>query len=77
MSTSIARVPSTPVRDNSAEEKIRVRAYELFERRGAEHGRALDDWLQAEAEFLRQRQSPPLVRTAPIAKVRTRKAPAS
>ena len=77
MSTSIARFPSTPISDNSAEEKIRVRAYELFERRGAEHGRALDDWLQAEAEFQRQRQSPPPVRTVPIAKPRTRKAPAS
>ena len=77
MSPSIARAPNTPLRDNSAEEKIRVRAYELFERRGGEHGRALDDWLQAEAEFLRQRQSPPLVRTTPIARARTRKAPAS
>ncbi|MGI9101496.1 MAG: DUF2934 domain-containing protein [Terriglobales bacterium] len=38
----------------SAEEKIRLRAYELFEKRGGENGRALDDWLQAESEIIRQ-----------------------
>jgi len=30
---------------------IRLRAYELFEQRGKEHGHDLDDWLQAEAEL--------------------------
>jgi len=34
------------------EDKIRIRAYELFEARGREDGRDLDDWLQAEAEIL-------------------------
>jgi len=34
------------------EERIRLRAYELYEARGREDGRALDDWLQAEADFL-------------------------
>jgi hypothetical protein len=34
----------------NVEEEIRVRAYELFEQRGGEPGRELDDWLQAEAE---------------------------
>jgi hypothetical protein len=37
------------------EEKIRVRAFELFQHRGCEHGRALDDWLQAEAELLQSK----------------------
>jgi hypothetical protein len=32
------------------QERIRVRAYELYEQRGREDGRELDDWLQAEAE---------------------------
>jgi len=32
------------------QERIRVRAYELYEQRGRENGRELDDWLQAEAE---------------------------
>jgi hypothetical protein len=33
------------------EEQIRLRAYELYEARGREDGHAVDDWLQAEAEF--------------------------
>ncbi len=44
-----------PVASPSMEERIRVRAYELFENRGYQHGRDLDDWLQAEAELLRAR----------------------
>jgi Protein of unknown function (DUF2934) len=31
-------------------EKIRQRAYELYEARGRENGHEIDDWLQAEAE---------------------------
>jgi hypothetical protein len=34
------------------EERIRLRAYDLYERRGRVDGFALDDWLQAEAELL-------------------------
>jgi hypothetical protein len=33
------------------EERIRLRAYELYELRGRNHGCALDDWLRAEAEI--------------------------
>ncbi|MGA3317519.1 MAG: DUF2934 domain-containing protein [Candidatus Korobacteraceae bacterium] len=33
------------------EELIRVRAYQLYEERGCEHGHDFDDWLQAEAEI--------------------------
>jgi len=33
------------------EERIRLRAYELYEQRGANHGHELDDWLQAEWEL--------------------------
>jgi hypothetical protein len=32
-------------------EKIRQRAYELYEARGREAGHDIDDWLQAEAEI--------------------------
>jgi HSP20 family molecular chaperone IbpA len=32
-------------------EKVRIRAYELFERRGREHQHDLDDWFQAENEL--------------------------
>jgi hypothetical protein len=34
------------------EDRIRNRAYHLYERRGYVHGHALDDWLQAKAEVL-------------------------
>ena len=37
---------------DSTEELIRVRAYQLYEERGCEHGHDLEDWLQAEAEIL-------------------------
>ena len=33
------------------EEKLRQRAYELYEARGREAGHDVDDWLQAEAEL--------------------------
>jgi hypothetical protein len=38
------------------EQRIRLRAYELYELRGSRDGHALDDWLQAEEE-LTERQS--------------------
>lgn len=33
------------------EERIRLRAYEIYEQRGRADGRALDDWLQAQADL--------------------------
>ncbi len=33
------------------EQKVRSRAYELYQRRGSEDGHELDDWLQAESEL--------------------------
>lgn len=33
------------------EDRVRVRAYELYEQRGKAPGHAVDDWLQAEAEL--------------------------
>jgi len=33
------------------EERIRVRAYELYEARGGEDGHDTEDWLSAEAEI--------------------------
>ena len=35
------------------EDRIRHRAYQLYEQRGTVDGFALDDWLQADAEVLR------------------------
>jgi hypothetical protein len=39
------------MRRRPTEQEIAARAHELHEQRGAAHGRALDDWLQAEAEL--------------------------
>lgn len=46
---NVIRMPATmaALRD----EEIAGRAYEIFLTRGAEHGRDLDDWLQAEREI--------------------------
>ena len=47
--TPEATIPTTEAR-SELQEEIRRRAYELYEQRGGEDGRELDDWLQAEAE---------------------------
>ena len=39
----------------SVEEKIRMRAYQLYEKRGGQHGHALEDWLKAEVETLQSK----------------------
>jgi len=47
--------PVTVSRNQGAAAKIIVqRAYSVFESRGRQPGHALDDWLQAEREILRQ-----------------------
>jgi hypothetical protein len=40
-----------PDPSRTIDERIRHRAYELYEQRGRLDGFALDDWLQAEAEI--------------------------
>lgn len=40
-----------PMPSRILEERIRTRAYELYEQRGKRGGHALDDWLQAELEL--------------------------
>ena len=39
------------------EEQIRLRAHELWLRRAPQDGSAIEDWLQAEEELLRERES--------------------
>lgn len=36
---------------DALEQRIRIRAYELYEKRGKQDGHAVDDWLRAEAEL--------------------------
>jgi hypothetical protein len=61
------------VLSKSLEEKIRRRAYELFLGRGAQHGRDLDDWLQAETELVRQAVAASPLRAVPPSKPRRKK----
>ena len=37
----------------SREEEIRIRAYEIYLQRGGQPGYELEDWLQAEREFIK------------------------
>ena len=43
------------VADMPSHDEISVRAYALYEARGASHGDDLDDWLEAEHELLQER----------------------
>jgi hypothetical protein len=41
---------------NLDRERVAARAYELYQARGGGDGRAMDDWLAAEREFMRTSQ---------------------
>lgn len=47
------KLPATVTSDHDQEleHQIRQRAYELYEARGREDGREMDDWLRAEEEI--------------------------
>jgi Protein of unknown function (DUF2934) len=53
------RIPDTSPTPNEhspeALERIRARAYELFDLGGRQEGHDLDDWLQAEAEMTQKK----------------------
>ena len=55
-------LPRKPKPLNETEEKIRLRAYQLYEERGRIDGHAADDWLRAESEILGRRGQPRNVR---------------
>ena len=50
--TGFASSPAPTPEEVPIEERIRLRAYELYTQRGEGFGSPLDDWLQAEAEIL-------------------------
>jgi DUF2934 family protein len=50
-STSGPTPHKSEVQNLARDERIRRRAYDLYERRGRAEGHDLDDWLQAEAEL--------------------------
>ena len=43
--------PTNVIRLEDLEQRIRNRAYELYEARGREDGRAVEDWLLAEEQI--------------------------
>ena len=53
--TPIPLRPKPP--DVEIEERIRQRAYQLYEGRGRADGNAMGDWLQAEEEVLGSREA--------------------
>ena len=54
--TAILKSATSPARNSrrDIEERIRRRAYEIYEHRGGIDGLDLDDWLQAETEIIGQ-----------------------
>lgn len=55
---------STPKQDVPTREQIANRAYEIYENRGREPGRELEDWLAAESE-LRNQNAPRMPVSSP------------
>lgn len=53
-----ARAKDTSIEVLPLEERIRLRAYELYVERGNQSGSELDDWLQAEEEILGDSELP-------------------
>ncbi|MGH9421127.1 MAG: DUF2934 domain-containing protein [Thermoanaerobaculia bacterium] len=48
--------PHSQAAELAASDAVAVRAYELFEQRGREPGRDVDDWLRAEHEVAEMRR---------------------
>ena len=47
--------PATPVpsaKNGQTQDRVAQRAYELYEQRGRQEGRALEDWLNAEQQLM-------------------------
>jgi len=50
---AIDKASTDPLLDMQArEERIRIRAYEIYLERGSHEGLDVEDWLQAEVEYL-------------------------
>jgi hypothetical protein len=50
---AIDKASTDPLLDMQArEERIRIRAYEIYLERGSHEGLDVEDWLQAEIEYL-------------------------
>lgn len=43
--------PNGPTRRDVSDEEVAIRAHEIYMNRGGDHGRDLDDWVQARTEL--------------------------
>lgn len=50
--TKSAGTPKMSPNDAQAQDRIALRAYALYEQRGRQEGRALEDWVNAERELV-------------------------
>jgi hypothetical protein len=50
--TMSAGTPKLSPNDAQAQDRIALRAYELYEQRGRQEGRALEDWVNAERQLV-------------------------
>ena len=50
-STKSAGTPKMSPNDAQAQDRIALRAYALYEQRGRQEGRALEDWVNAEQQL--------------------------
>jgi hypothetical protein len=51
-STMSASTPKMSPSGAQAQDRIALRAYELYEQRGRQEGRALEDWVNAERQLV-------------------------
>ena len=51
-STMSAGTPQMSPNDAQAQDRIALRAYALYEQRGRQEGRSLEDWVNAERELV-------------------------
>jgi hypothetical protein len=51
-STMSAGTPKMSPSGEQAQDRIALRAYELYEQRGRQEGRALEDWVNAERQLV-------------------------
>ena len=50
--TMSADLPKMSPNSVQAQDRIALRAYELYEQRGRQEGRALEDWVEAERQLV-------------------------
>lgn len=55
MPTPLRTINQTIESTSELQEQVRLRAYELYEQRGRENGRDLEDWLRAESEVTQKK----------------------